>query len=130
MDVTCKRDGCIDNKRHRSPYCSNACKQADHRAKCNTPSVTDVTVTHTEPVTLTADEATAMGNGSEFSIGGSDGKHYAERANPDTLNTGEYMTANQLKAAGLKANRLPIPGDHDYKGVCEQVDGVWQVRAA
>ena len=47
---------------------------------------------------------------------------YAERANPDT--------GHQLKQAGLKANRVPIPGDSDYKGVCVQQDGVWQVRAA
>lgn len=56
--------------------------------------------------------------------------HYATRTNPDTLNYGEPMTAYQLKQAELKANRVPIPGDYDYKGVCEQQDGEWKVRAA
>lgn len=62
----CKRDGCIDNKRHKSPYCSNACKQADHRSKCNTPSVTepcasvtDVSVTRHEQPSVTQAHATA-----------------------------------------------------------------------
>ncbi len=55
---------------------------------------------------------------------------YAERTNPDTLNYGPGMTASQLARAGLKHNRVPIPGDSDYKGVCVKVDGVWQVRAA
>ncbi len=56
--------------------------------------------------------------------------HTVTRTNPDTLNTGKPMTSHQLERAGLKHNRVPIPGDHDYKGVCEQQDGVWQVRAA
>lgn len=95
-----------------------------------------------DAVVIIADEVTARGNGSEFNISGTDSSglkdtdividdcHHATRTNPDTLNTGKHMTAHQLKQAGLKANRVPIPGDHDYKGVCEQVDGVWKVRAA
>ena len=54
----------------------------------------------------------------------------ATRTNPELINTGKPMTNHQLKQAGLKANRVPIPGDHDYKGVCEQVGGVWKVRSA
>ena len=57
-------------------------------------------------------------------------EHYATRTNPDTLNTGELMTAHQLKQAGLKANRVPIPGDHDYKGVCVKQGDEWQVGVA
>lgn len=34
------------------------------------------------------------------------------------INYGPYMTANQLAAAGLKANRVCVPGDEDYDGVC------------
>ncbi len=52
------------------------------------------------------------------------------RTNPDSLNYGAYLTADQLHDAGLKANRVPIPGDSDYKGVCVKVDGVWRVKAA
>ena len=57
-------------------------------------------------------------------------EHYVTRTNPDTLNTGKHMTASQLCQAGLKANRVPIPGDSDYKGVCVKQEGVWAVRAA
>lgn len=43
--------------------------------------------------------------------------HYATRTDPDSLNWGEWMTADQLHEAGLKANRVSIPGDWDYVGV-------------
>lgn len=54
-------------------------------------------------------------------------EHYATRTNPDTLNYGKPMKAHQLERAGLKANRVPIPGDHDYKGACVKQDGEWKV---
>lgn len=53
---------------------------------------------------------------------------YDSRSKPESLNWGDWMTIAELEQAGLKANRAPIPGDHDYSGVCEEVDGVWQVR--
>jgi len=52
---------------------------------------------------------------------------YASRTNPEKLNWGEVMSSAELANAGLKANRVPIPGDFDYEGVCEMVDGVWKV---
>lgn len=48
-----------------------------------------------------------------------------EQVNPE-LNYGPYLTAPQLERAGLKANRVPIPGDSDYQGVCVFQDGVWK----
>jgi hypothetical protein len=53
---------------------------------------------------------------------------YATRTNPDNLNYGDYMTSEQLADTGLKANRVPTPGDSDYNGVCELIDGKWVVR--
>lgn len=50
---------------------------------------------------------------------------FAKRTNPEKLNWGGWMTQGELEDAGLKANRIPIPGDHDYVGCCEKVDGVW-----
>ena len=44
-------------------------------------------------------------------------KARARRTNPDSLNWGPHMTSDQLHEAGLKANRVPIPGDWDYVGV-------------
>ena len=42
---------------------------------------------------------------------------FAARTNPELLNFGPWLNADQLKVEGLKANRVPIPGDYDYKGV-------------
>jgi hypothetical protein len=60
----------------------------------------------------------------------------AGRANPDLLNYGEPMTADELnerKSTNKLShyhNRIPIPGDSDYTGCCVCVDGKWQVRQA
>jgi len=39
---------------------------------------------------------------------------YHRRLDPEKLNWGEPLSAPQLKQAGLRANRKPIPGDWDY----------------
>lgn len=41
---------------------------------------------------------------------------YIPRREPERLNWGEWMNRTQLEYAGLKANRVPIPGDWDYVG--------------
>jgi len=41
-------------------------------------------------------------------------KLYRRRFEPEKLNWGEPMTAPQLKQAGLRCNREPIPGDWDF----------------
>ncbi len=41
---------------------------------------------------------------------------YAKRAIPELLNWGPWMIMAALEQAGLKANRVPIPGDWDYEG--------------
>ncbi len=40
--------------------------------------------------------------------------NYAPRAEPDNLNWGPWMNTAQLETAGLRANRVTIPGDWDY----------------
>jgi len=63
-----------------------------------------------------------------------DGRQYATRTNPELLNWCEPMTADELRSYAFKHklphyhNRIPIPGDHDYKGVCEQVGTTWRVK--
>ncbi len=42
---------------------------------------------------------------------------YITRREPKLLNWGPWMDSQQLAEAGLKANRVPIPGDWDYVGV-------------
>jgi hypothetical protein len=54
---------------------------------------------------------------------------YVIRAAPELLNWSAPMSAMELEQAGLKANRVTIPGDWDYSGVCEQVEGKWRVKA-
>lgn len=44
---------------------------------------------------------------------------YATRAHPELLNWGEWMNSTDLEQAGLKANRVTIPGDWDYEGVVQ-----------
>lgn len=39
------------------------------------------------------------------------------------LNHGAYKHADQLD--GNELNRVTLPGDVDYVGVCKQVDGIW-----
>ena len=62
--------------------------------------------------------------------------HTVTRTNPSTLNTGKPMGMAALARHKVKHNlpkyhnRVPIPGDHDYEGVCEQRDGAWKVRSA
>ena len=50
---------------------------------------------------------------------------YATRTNPDLLNWGQHMNSDELKQAGLKANRVPIPGDYDYVGCCVKTEQGW-----
>lgn len=45
---------------------------------------------------------------------------YATRAEPESLNWGPYMDCHALKEAGLRANRVPVPGDWDYAGVAQE----------
>ena len=48
---------------------------------------------------------------------------YAHRAHPDELNWGKWMNSHELEQAGIRANRVPIPGDWDYEGVCSPAPG-------
>ena len=45
---------------------------------------------------------------------------YIKRLEPERLNWGEPMTMAELASAGLKCNRVSIPGDWDYAGVCQE----------
>ncbi len=45
---------------------------------------------------------------------------YIPRSEPELLNWGPWMNMAQLEQAGLKANRVSIPGDWDYEGVAHE----------
>ncbi len=44
---------------------------------------------------------------------------YVDRLEPERLNWGRWMNSKELKNAGLKANRVSLPGDRDYDGCVE-----------
>lgn len=54
--------------------------------------------------------------------------YYHPRTNPQCINWGEPMTGSELKAAGLVANRVSIPGDWDYAGVVDDTGKVAVLR--
>jgi len=49
-------------------------------------------------------------------------KFYRRRYQPERLNWGEPLTEKQLKQAGFRANREPIPGDWDYEEIKEPIE--------
>ena len=49
-------------------------------------------------------------------------KRYTRRYEPECLNWGETLDVEQLKQAGLRLNREPIPGDWDYQEVVDVTD--------
>ena len=53
-------------------------------------------------------------------IKGREPKLYRRRSEPEKLNWGEPMSEEELKQAGLRCNRQPIPGDWDFveKNIC------------
>ncbi len=54
---------------------------------------------------------------------------YVQRREPEKLNWGPWLNPANLRSLGFKANRVSIPGDWDYEGVCEKVEGKWEVCA-
>ena len=46
---------------------------------------------------------------------------YVQRAHPERLNWGPWMSTDQLAMANLTANRMTRPGDWDYEGVALEV---------
>lgn len=49
---------------------------------------------------------------------------YVKRVCPELLNWGLWMNSTQLEQAGLKANRVAIPGDWDYEGAAIFIPGL------
>lgn len=107
--MQCINELCSNEAVGRSKYCGNACKVAYNRNKSVAVTVTEspksVTVTPA-PVTVCP--------GPEHYYANPD--MYAQRTAPETLNWGPWMDMVALGGSTLKANRVSIPGDHDYAG--------------
>ena len=78
-------------------YCSGKCKSADGG---------EVPKSHTSP---SSQKATLIDYKQDKR-----NMRYRRRFDPDKLNWGEPLDAPQLKQAGFRANRQPIPGDWDF----------------
>ena len=108
--MKCKWTGCENGARVKSPFCSGTCKKRYQRASGTyvPVEVGQGQVGHIQPV----------GDGVCVTVGLDDylsrPEAYAERAQPDLLNWGPWMSTAQLETAGLRANRVSIPGDWDY----------------
>lgn len=119
--MQCKWDKCENEARAKSPFCSGTCKKRSQRA-----SGTDE-VGQEQSGTQVGQGPEQYGKHQAFediqAVGGLLKPRFVHRTEPDKLNWGPWMDMSELKQAGLKGNRVPIPGDHDYQGVCEQLDG-------
>ncbi len=88
-----------------------------------------VTRTVTKQVTPVTDGVTVEAEGSRSITVGLDDylsrpEAYITRREPEKLNWGPWMDMAGLEQAGLKANRVAIPGDWDYEGAAIFIPGL------
>ncbi len=106
-----------ESKRRTSRFCSAKCRVSAGR------SVTNVSVTQTQPVTLRTDTVAGSDTlnvvASESLVDPRIGPevYYHPRTHPECLNWEAWMDVDELKQNGFKANRVSIPGDWDYVGM-------------
>ena len=96
-------------------------REKRNRDTVTPPNVTDVTKSHPADVTPEGEallrEIFGSGPASLGDYLDDHGRKYATRTEPDKLNWGPWMNSEALERAGLRANRVSIPGDWDYEGV-------------
>ena len=120
--MKCKWTDCENDARAKSPFCSATCKKRYQRASGTDvpPEVGQGQVGQTPDVPPASLEDYTDDHG----------RKYVPRNEPVLLNWGPgLMNRQQLEKAGLKANRVAMPGDWDYDGVCEKVGGVWVYKS-
>ncbi len=116
--MECKQCGTVLEGRQRE-YCSDKCRKRASRTK-STPEdgsqSTNADKTAVEPGQIERGQPAVCGIIPEGSREDYTARPYAYaiRAVPDKLNWGPWMNSQQLAEAGLKANRVGIPGDWDY----------------
>ena len=131
--MECINKDCNNVVSGRSKYCSAACKQAHHR---NRNTVTDESVTQTvtsATVTPIAGSTVTHADPQE-TLTGIDHYYahpelYVPRREPERMNWDKHMTMAELEQAGLKCNRVSIPGDFDYEVLRMAQDGQGQDKA-
>jgi len=97
-------------------YCSGKCKKADGGVIPPAAKPDRITRAPASFADYMLDYPKNLGgkDGRGQRIKGREPKLYRRRSEPEKLNWGEPLTREQLKQAGLRANREPLPGDWDF----------------
>ena len=91
----------------RQKYCSDRCRMRAKRTQTEPESEQPEQINPNKPEPEHQPEQDVCGTGIMT----------ARSNNPDLINTGSWLDADDLRQAGYKANRVPLPGDNDYHGV-------------
>ena len=97
-------------------YCSGKCKKQDGGTIDSVPEQVKVSGDKASLEDYLLDYPKKLGekDGRGQRVRGRTPKRYRRRCEPEKLNWGEPMSAPELKQAGLRCNRKPIPGDWDF----------------
>ena len=110
----CKRDGCTNEAVGKSEYCSRSCRR---KMQVTSEVTSEVTTLPTDQSEIVASEEHYLANPDM----------YAKRNNPYGMNWGKPMGVKTLHRHGFRLNRVTIPGDWDYSGVCKLEGDTWIV---
>lgn len=120
----CLNPSCNNDTQGKSRYCSDKCKVAYNRNKLNSKTVTE-TVTNQTVTDKSVTDVTVTPEGEKLQVPTNYGQPDCEcmhcqikRGNKshNIINHGKYKQAHQL--ADNEINRVALPGDIDYDGVC------------
>ncbi len=125
--MDCKQCGTLLTGRQRE-FCSDKCRMR-HKRQTRTSEdgsgSTNANKVVVEPEQIESEQQTRTASFEDYQAHPGD---YVPRVQPELLNWGSWMNSGQLEQPGLKANRVPVPGDWDYQGDCYQgKDGVLNV---
>ena len=140
--MNCKQCG-IELIGRRKNFCSDKCRMKSNRVKPEQIKVEHVVVKPEHVIEQFTPKqyvnCLRQGEGDYFDSGEfpagtlahyyTNPEMYATRVNPERLNWGGPKSFEEMKILGLIGNRVSIPGDWDYSGVCSEVDGVWKVAS-
>ncbi len=114
--VTEKKSGLVTPPDPDDPdYCSGKCRAQDGRGQLGQPEQEPEQVgalCATEIESLAVQAKTVPGSLDDYLMRPD---AYRRRYQPERLNWGEKLAPKELTQAGLRGNRIPIPGDWDFE---------------
>ena len=114
MSKICLYEPCNNEATGKSAFCGKSCRaQHSRRNKSSATSEAQQLINQADEVIR---DCESLKPPTLADYNDPDGRKYATRANPQLLNWGPTMRLGELKASGLVANRVTIPGDWDYEG--------------